>query len=170
MSKGWIVGIIAGIVGIIAFFIPAYMITLSMEYMGNIINLFMTTWYWGFYMYSISGTISGSATGIQILTFMFIVGIVGIILSIIMIILGALSRSESKIPVLWIIFGIILIVLPLTELIFEYFGGRHGSRLTKKYGQLPWFRATVSGDGIAVKKSLVPNSFLSLLKPPILVV
>lgn len=123
MSKGWIVGIIAGIVGIIAFFIPAYMITLSMEYMGNIINLFMTTWYWGFYMYSISGTISGSATGIQILTFMFIVGIVGIILSIIMIILGALSRSESKIPVLWIIFGIILIVLPLTELIFEYFGG-----------------------------------------------
>ncbi|MEJ2250939.1 MAG: hypothetical protein P8Y97_14960 [Candidatus Lokiarchaeota archaeon] len=168
MSKGWIVGIIAGIVGIIAFFIPAYMITLSMEYMGNIINLFMTTWYWGFYMYSISGTISGSATGIQILTFMFIVGIVGIILSIIMIILGALSRSESKIPVLWIIFGIILIVLPLTEL--QRCRCRHGSRLTKKYGQLPWFRATVSGDGIAVKKSLVPNSFLSLLKPPILVV
>lgn len=133
MSKGWEYSIKAGILGVVAFFIPAYFIYWTDPMGGYYTPLSGFYWYWGLISNSIGGiyltsfnispsnTIVGSTSITTFVTspFRFTVGILGIVSAIILIILGILSRSGKGNTWLWILFGAILIYLPFTEYFYE---------------------------------------------------
>jgi len=119
MTQNWKIGLIAGILGIMAFFIPLWIMIIVAEPSPGDIRLYpYSVWYWGLGLLLGTGNIR---IGVAIDIFSLLTATICLLLAIISLILSIQARrSGITNALLWLIIGLILIIFPLVELIYDF--------------------------------------------------